>query len=64
VLAAREVIGNAALSPRQHRIIALQVLGLSHDEIAAETGDTLRPIERQIDRARTKLRRALHRSQA
>lgn len=64
VLAARQAIDAAALSSRQRRLLALQVLGLSYDEIAAQTGDTLRTIERQLEQARTKLRKALHAGQA
>ena len=52
---AGDVIRTAGLSPRQTHILGLQVLGLGYDEIAAQTGDTKRTIERQIRRARRKL---------
>jgi DNA-binding CsgD family transcriptional regulator len=54
-----DVIRAAGLSPRQTHILGLQVLGLGYDEIAAQTGDTRRTIERQIMHARHKLARAL-----
>jgi len=56
---AGDVVRTAGPSPRQTRILGLQVLGLGYDEIAARTGDTKRTIERQIRRARSKLARPL-----
>ena len=44
------------LDPRKRRVLALQVAGFSHNEIAALTGDTLRTVERQIRRARARVR--------
>jgi RNA polymerase sigma factor (sigma-70 family) len=54
-----ELMKTAGLSPRQRRILVLQLLGLSYDEIAAQTGDTPRTIERQLMRARGKLAQEL-----
>ena len=54
-----DVVRAAGLSPRQTHILGLQVLGLGYDEIAAQTGDTKRTIERQIVHTRRKLARAL-----
>ena len=54
-----DLVRAAGLSPRQTHILGLQVLGLGYDEIAAQTGDTRRTIERQIGHARRKLARAL-----
>ena len=44
------------LSERQRRLVWLQGLGLSYAEIAVQTGATPRTVERQILRARRKLR--------
>ena len=43
-------------------MIGLQVRGLSYDEIAAQTGDSRRTVERQILRARDKLARRAERA--
>lgn len=54
---AREALGLIAQLPeRQQRIAALAVTGLSREEIAEVTGDTLRTVDRQLYRARAKLR--------
>lgn len=46
------------LPERQQRLVWLQALGLSYDEMAAGTGASRRTVERQILRARRTLRRA------
>jgi RNA polymerase sigma factor (sigma-70 family) len=43
------------LTGRERRFLALQALGLSYQQIAAETGASLRTVERQILRGRHKL---------
>jgi RNA polymerase sigma factor (sigma-70 family) len=43
------------LTGRERRFLALQALGLSYQEIAVETGASLRTVERQILRGRHKL---------
>jgi RNA polymerase sigma factor (sigma-70 family) len=58
IIAAREAIAAARLSPRQARIVALQALGLDYEEIASSIGCTTRTVESQIVRARRKLREA------
>ena len=55
------VIKAAGLSDRQARILGLQILGYRYDEIAEQTGDSHRTIERQIVTARKRLARALGR---
>ncbi len=45
-----------AVSARQRRLLWLQALGCSHEEIAALTGCTPRTVHRQIVRARARLR--------
>lgn len=45
------------LPVRQQRLVWLRGLGLSYEEIAASTGDTLRTVERQLLRANQGLRR-------
>ncbi len=47
-----------ALNRRQQRLIWLQGLGFSYEEMAGREGDTLRTIERQVLRARRVLRSA------
>jgi RNA polymerase sigma factor (sigma-70 family) len=47
-----------ALPVRQQRLLWLQGLGLSYDEMAAHEGCTLRTVERQLLRARGTLRAA------
>lgn len=44
-----------ALNERQQRLVWLQGLGLTYDEIADEAGTTPRTVERQLGRARRKL---------
>lgn len=46
----------AALSARQRRLLALQGLGFSYEEISALTGDSRRTVERQLQRGRAALR--------
>jgi RNA polymerase sigma factor (sigma-70 family) len=46
------------LTPRQQRLIWLQALGCSHDEIARMSGCTPRTVHRQLVRARARLRAA------
>ncbi len=41
---------------RERRILWLRVAGLSHDEIAARTGETARSVERQLVRGRRRVR--------
>jgi RNA polymerase sigma factor (sigma-70 family) len=48
----------AALPPRQKNVLARQVAGLTYDEIAEETGDSCRTTERQLRRARARVRAA------
>ena len=50
--------GIHALPVRQQRLLWLQGLGLSYDEMAAHEGCTLRTVERQLLRARGTLRAA------
>ena len=47
------------LPDRQRRLLWLQGLGFSYEEMAGETGDSRRTIERQLERAR----RSVHRLQ-
>jgi RNA polymerase sigma factor (sigma-70 family) len=44
------------LPDRQQRLVWLQGLGFSYDEMAAQTGDSHRTIERQLLRAKQRLR--------
>ena len=46
------------LPDRQQRLLWLQAIGLSYEEIASEEGLTLRTVERQIHRGRDRLRAA------
>jgi DNA-directed RNA polymerase specialized sigma24 family protein len=58
-LAARESLRLvASLPPRQRRMIALQAAGHSREEIAGVTGDTVRTVDRQLVRAKHRLRAA------
>lgn len=59
LLEAADIIQTAGVTRRQARILGLQALGLSYEEIHAQTGDSRRTIERQIRSARQKLGRAL-----
>jgi RNA polymerase sigma factor (sigma-70 family) len=47
----------AELPPRQRRLFALQIAGLSYAEMAAETGDSVRTIDRKLRRAHARVRR-------
>ncbi len=44
------------LPPRQRRLFALQVAGLSYREVAAVTGDSVRTVDRQLRRAHAAVR--------
>ncbi len=44
------------LPPRQRRLFALQVAGLSYREVAAVTGDSVRTVDRQLRRAHAEVR--------
>jgi RNA polymerase sigma factor (sigma-70 family) len=46
----------SALPGRQQRLVWLQGLGFSYDEMAAQTGVSHRTVERQLLRARRRLR--------
>ena len=59
VIAAGEQIRAARLRPREARVLGLRVAGYRRDEIAELTGDSHRTIDRQLGRARRKLRDAL-----
>ncbi len=57
VVERRERLSALAMLPeRQQRLLWLQALGLSYVEIGRQTGDTPRTVERQLLRARRKLR--------
>jgi RNA polymerase sigma factor (sigma-70 family) len=47
----------AALPPRQRRLFALQIAGLSYAETATVTGDSVRTVDRQLRRAHVRVRR-------
>jgi RNA polymerase sigma factor (sigma-70 family) len=54
----RERLGELSrLSTRQQRAVWLHAFGLSYDEIAAHEGCTVRTVERQLLRARQRIRR-------
>ncbi len=58
-VAAREALrALAELPERQSHLLARQAAGFSHDEIAAETGDSWRTVDRQLGRARRRIREA------
>jgi len=44
------------LPPRQRHLFALQVAGLSYQEVAAVTGDSVRTVDRQLRRAHAEVR--------
>ena len=46
------------LSRRQQRIVWMQGMGFRYEEIAAETGETVRSVERQLEAARRQLESA------
>jgi len=53
----RERLGELqTLSERQQRLVWLRAMGLTHVEMAAYTGDTVRTVERQITRATARMR--------
>ena len=47
----------AELSPRQRRLLGLQVAGFTYRETAAITGDSVRTVDRQLRRAHARVRR-------
>jgi RNA polymerase sigma factor (sigma-70 family) len=47
-----------ALPPRQGRVMVLHMAGYTYEEISAQTGDSRRTVERQLIRARTRIRAA------
>lgn len=56
-LEARLVLARVAeLQPRQRRLFALQIAGLSYAEMAAVTGDSVRTVDRQLRRAHARVR--------
>jgi RNA polymerase sigma factor (sigma-70 family) len=59
VIAAGAQIRTARLKAREARVLGLRVAGYRRDEIAELTGDSHRTIDRQLGRARRKLRDAL-----
>ena len=59
LIAAGEQIRAARLRLREARVLGLRVAGYSRGEIAKVTGDSHRTIDRQLARARRKLRDAL-----
>ncbi len=59
LIAAGEQIRAARLQAREARVLGLRVAGYRRDEIAELTGDSRRTIDRQLGRARRKLRDAL-----
>ncbi|MCA1700404.1 MAG: sigma-70 region 4 domain-containing protein [Actinobacteria bacterium] len=48
---------SAELPPRQQRLFALQIAGLSYAETASVTGDSVRTVDRQLRRAHASVRR-------
>lgn len=56
LIAAGEQIRAARLQAREARVLGLRVAGYRRDEIAELTGDSRRTIDRQLGRARRKLR--------
>jgi RNA polymerase sigma factor (sigma-70 family) len=46
----------AELAPRQRRLFALQIAGLSYAQTAAVTGDSVRTVDRQLRRAHARVR--------
>ncbi|MBV9167551.1 MAG: sigma-70 region 4 domain-containing protein, partial [Solirubrobacterales bacterium] len=55
---ARGAIEAARLSDRQQRILILHLAGFSYGETAALTGDSVRTVERELLRARGRIRAA------
>jgi DNA-directed RNA polymerase specialized sigma24 family protein len=62
VLAIGQVIASADLAARERRLTGLRVLGYTRRQMAALTGESDRTIDRQLVRARRKLRDARQRS--
>jgi RNA polymerase sigma factor (sigma-70 family) len=56
VIEARDLLRGARLTARQARLLVLQAQGFSYSEIAALTGDSMRTVERQLLRARGRIR--------
>jgi DNA-directed RNA polymerase specialized sigma24 family protein len=44
------------LQPRQRRLFALQIVGLSYAEMSAVTADSVRTVDRQLRRAHARVR--------
>ncbi|HET6870885.1 MAG TPA: sigma factor-like helix-turn-helix DNA-binding protein, partial [Solirubrobacteraceae bacterium] len=59
LIAAGEQIRAARLRPREARVLGLRIAGYSRDEIAELIGESHRTIDRQLGRARRKVRDAL-----
>ncbi|MBV8220215.1 MAG: sigma-70 family RNA polymerase sigma factor [Solirubrobacterales bacterium] len=59
LIAAAEQIRTARLRPREAQVLGLRAAGYSREEIAELTGESHRTIDRQLGRARRKLRDAL-----
>jgi RNA polymerase sigma factor (sigma-70 family) len=59
VIAIGQQIRTARLRPREARVLGLRVAGYNRDEIAEIIGDSRRTIDRQLGRARRKLRDAV-----
>jgi RNA polymerase sigma factor (sigma-70 family) len=60
-LQARAALARVAqLCPRERELFALQIAGLSYQEIAAATGDSVRTVDRQLRRAHAHVRWARH----
>lgn len=55
---AAAIIAAARLTDREARFVGLQAVGLTYEEIASLTANTLRTVERQLLRAHGKLRHA------
>jgi len=59
LIAAGEQIRAARLRPREASVLGLRVAGYTREEIAEATGKSHRTVDRQLGRARRKLRDAL-----
>ena len=59
LIAVGQQIRTARLRPREARVLGLRAAGYSRDEIAEVSGESHRTIDRQLGRARRKLRDAL-----
>jgi RNA polymerase sigma factor (sigma-70 family) len=58
LIVAGEEIKAARLRPREAKLVGLRVAGYSREQMAELTGDTHRSVDRQLGRARRKLRHA------